>query len=387
MPDPPKKKKNVFQKIAAVAKDFQEWVEETFGDPELAAEIKDDLGLDADQPGDADADRSGAPRPASRRSPPSRTSTRWPWLEVIADIKATVDTVMTFVDAVKADGVDASNVVLDDVQGVVARRAARPQPGRLRPRADRSTWLTEDDETLPASSTQRRAAPSSSAARRRGRRRSSGCSGCSMLGGVTVVLIVTFWDALGGVIDVDLRLGPRSRGRRRGGGHRQPGAHGRARRRRARRRPSGARRSSVCPAAHGGPGLFVSTTVGFQFADGRRRHDVHDRSSPAPASSACSSPATARSSSPSFAPAIRISAEPQRGDDHAGRRARPDRRHRRRVAAADRRPGLRRRGRRRSGRRSASACARASSSSPSARPTASCASSPAATSRSRSRSP
>ncbi len=50
MADEKKKKKNVFQKIAAIAKDFAEWVEETFGDPELAAEIKDDLGLNPNNP-------------------------------------------------------------------------------------------------------------------------------------------------------------------------------------------------------------------------------------------------------------------------------------------------------------------------------------------------
>ena len=62
------KKKSFFQKVAQIAKDFQEWVEETFGDPELAAEIKDDLGLDPHravtgrraQVGEGRAERHGA---------------------------------------------------------------------------------------------------------------------------------------------------------------------------------------------------------------------------------------------------------------------------------------------------------------------------------------
>ena len=45
-----KKKRNVFQKIASFLKDVVEWVEETFSDPALSRETREDLGLNADNP-------------------------------------------------------------------------------------------------------------------------------------------------------------------------------------------------------------------------------------------------------------------------------------------------------------------------------------------------
>jgi len=51
MAEPTKKKqKGFFQKLAQLVKDLVEWVEETFSDAELSAEIRDDLGLDRDNP-------------------------------------------------------------------------------------------------------------------------------------------------------------------------------------------------------------------------------------------------------------------------------------------------------------------------------------------------
>src|SRR5437773_6754025 len=101
MADPPKKQ-NVFQKIAATAREFQEWVEETFGDPELCAEIKDDLGLDPANPANPPA--TDPARKAKIDAFVAKEDVDEAALaEVIGDIKATVDTILAFVDAIKAD--------------------------------------------------------------------------------------------------------------------------------------------------------------------------------------------------------------------------------------------------------------------------------------------
>jgi hypothetical protein len=50
MPDAPKKTPNVFQKIATAAQDVVEWTEATFSDPAIAGQVKEDLGLNTDNP-------------------------------------------------------------------------------------------------------------------------------------------------------------------------------------------------------------------------------------------------------------------------------------------------------------------------------------------------
>jgi len=104
--EPKKKSPGFFQRLAGIAKDFVEWVEATFGDAELAAEIKDDLGMNP-------------ANPATPKKPAGNTLTNLEsfaakqdideaaLIAVVADLKAAFGTVMDFVEAAKADGVDA----------------------------------------------------------------------------------------------------------------------------------------------------------------------------------------------------------------------------------------------------------------------------------------
>ena len=282
-------------------------------------------------------------RRAWRRSPPSRTSTKLALLAVIADIKATVDTVMTFVDAVKTDGVDARTLfwMLFKVWSLDVLRVRNPAAYAL---VQIANLVTEDEETLlqidQAKLTKLVRGEATAADGEAWVQR------FSMLGGVTVVLFVTFWDALGGVIDVIYGWDP------------DPEDVGEAAVIASRALTvvldadelGGVRPALTLigvPAAHGGPGLFVSTTVGFQFADRSRRHDVHDGvRRRRPVRRPDRQRARVRRQLRPVDPGLRRT---QARRHHAGRCARLDRRHRRLVAAADRRPGLRRRGRRRSG--------------------------------------
>ena len=50
MAEDKKKKKNVFQRIAGFFKDVVDWVEETFSDPAIATEVREDLGMNTDNP-------------------------------------------------------------------------------------------------------------------------------------------------------------------------------------------------------------------------------------------------------------------------------------------------------------------------------------------------
>ena len=47
---PPTKPPNVFQRIGAWLKDAAEWVEHTFSDPTISAQVREDLGLDSSNP-------------------------------------------------------------------------------------------------------------------------------------------------------------------------------------------------------------------------------------------------------------------------------------------------------------------------------------------------
>src|SRR5690606_35831105 len=107
MPDPKDKKPGFFQKLADLAGDFVEWLADTFGDPELAAEFKSDLGLDP-----ADPATPAQPSPATMQrlgafaKKTDAEIDKAALLAVAADLKAVVTTVMEFIDAARADGVD-----------------------------------------------------------------------------------------------------------------------------------------------------------------------------------------------------------------------------------------------------------------------------------------
>ena len=342
MPEPAKKKKGFFQKVAQVAKDFQEWVEETFGDPELAAEFKDDLGLDATNPA-TPTPVDPAAKARLEAFAAKQDVDEMALLAVIADIKATVDTVMTFVDAVKTDGVDAQTLfwMLFKVWSLDVLRVRNPAAYAL---VQIANLATEDEETLlqidPAKLTKLVRGEATAADGEAWVQR------FSMLGGVTVVLFVTFWDALGGVIDVIYGWDP------------DPEDVGEAAVIASRALTVvldadelGGVRPAVTligvPAAHGGPGLFVSTTVGFQFAGdlGATTYTMEFAGAGQFGVLIAKEPEFVAN----FAPSIRVSAEPEARRHDGGRRAGSPHRHGRLVAAADRRPGLRGRDSRRPG--------------------------------------
>ena len=108
MPDDKDKKPGFFQKLADLAGDFVEWLADTFGDPELAAELKSDVGLD---PGNPATPAQPSPATMQRLAAFAKKTDgeidKAALLAVAADLKAVVTTVMEFIDAAKADGVDA----------------------------------------------------------------------------------------------------------------------------------------------------------------------------------------------------------------------------------------------------------------------------------------
>ena len=112
MPDEDKKKAppNVFQKVASWAEDQVEWVEATFGDPAISAQVRADLGLDTTSPA-----TPSQPSPATKAKIDEFVAKQdvdeAALLAVVAQIKALVDTGMTFADAVKTQGVDAMDVL------------------------------------------------------------------------------------------------------------------------------------------------------------------------------------------------------------------------------------------------------------------------------------
>jgi hypothetical protein len=101
-----KKKKGFFQKLAQLVKDLAEWVEETFSDAELSAEIRDDLGLDRANPA-TPAPPDGARRARIEAFAAKEDVDEASLLAVVADIKAEVDAIIDFIEAAKADQVDA----------------------------------------------------------------------------------------------------------------------------------------------------------------------------------------------------------------------------------------------------------------------------------------
>jgi hypothetical protein len=308
MADPPAKKKNFFQKVAAVAKDFVEWVEETFGDPELAAEIKDDLGLDGSNPATPtplpDATKARIETFAAKQDIDEAAL-----LAVVADLKATFDVVMDFVDTVKADGVD-SRTLFWGMFRVFALDVLRVRNPAMYALAQLVGLVTEDDETLG----QLDAAMLTKLVRGEG----TAADGekwvqrLSMLGGIGVVLTVNSWAKLGGVVDTIYGWDP------------DPEDEGEAAVIASRALTvvldadvlGGVRPALTfigVPAAHGGPNLFVSATTGFQFPTTIGHTTVTlELSGAGQLSTLLWPPHPSDTSNP---PTLRISAEPAAGDN------------------------------------------------------------------------
>jgi hypothetical protein len=147
MPEEEKKKKNVFQKIAGFFKDVVDWVEETFSDPAIATEVREDLGMNTDNPA-----TPKATDPAVRQKIDDflgkEDVDKAALLATVAEIKALADTIMTFADAVKADGVSAADVfwLIFKVWGADSLRLRNPSAYAVCVLAG---VILEDDELLP----------------------------------------------------------------------------------------------------------------------------------------------------------------------------------------------------------------------------------------------
>ena len=176
MPEPTtiKKKKGFFQKVAQLVKDLVEWVEETFADSELAAEIRDDLGLDRDNPA-TPAPPDGARLARIEAFAAKDDVDEASLLAVVADIKAEVDAIIEFIEAAKADQVDA-RVLFATMNSMIASTCcgcATRAPTRS------CGWPASPSTTKSSSSSStRRRSNSSCAARARRSTARCGCSAC-----------------------------------------------------------------------------------------------------------------------------------------------------------------------------------------------------------------
>ncbi len=190
------KKKNVFQKVAALVKDLVEWVEETFGDPALSAQIRADLGLDPT----AQFTPSGATPAAKAKIDEfvkKQDVDEASLLAVVAEVKGLVDTLMAFADAVKADGVSADDVfwLIFKVWVADSLRARNPSAYGLMSLAG---LLTQEDEAIgsldlaPIGRWMKGDVAADAAAV---------IDRFSFLVGTTVVMLDAMWDKAGGVID------------------------------------------------------------------------------------------------------------------------------------------------------------------------------------------
>ena len=137
---------NAFQRVATWVKDLVEWVEATFSDPAISAQIKADLGLDPSAPGEPQAidpatsakiDEFVAKQDVDEAS----------LLAAVAQIKALVDTGLVFADAVKTEGVEPMDVLwlLFKVWAADSLRARNPAAYGL---VSLAGVITEDDEAL-----------------------------------------------------------------------------------------------------------------------------------------------------------------------------------------------------------------------------------------------
>lgn len=309
MADPAPKSKNVFEAIAEIALEFQEWVEQTFGDPELCAEIKDELGLDPANP--ATPTPTDPARAARLKAFAAKQDIDEAALaEVIVDVKATVDTVLTFIDAVKADAVDPWTLfwAMFKVFALQVLRVRNPSGYAL---ARVAGFVTQDEETLP----QLDGAALAKLVRGEGDPAAgeAAVQRLSMLGGLTAVLLANLWDKLDGAIDAVYGWDP------------DPEDEGESAVIASRaltvilsNEALGGVRPALTligvPSGHGGPGLFVSATTALQLP-----MDVGETTYTTEITGAGRFGAFIPFGGgpvrffAGFAPAIRIAAEPRRG--------------------------------------------------------------------------
>ena len=235
-------------------------MEETFSDPELSAELRDDLGLDRTNPATpapADPARKARIDAFAEKEDIDEASL----LAVVADIKAEVETVLAFIEAAKADQVDA-RVLFSTMFKLFAVDLLRVRnPGAYA--LVRLAGLVLDDEEFLQ---QLDAAALAELVRGEGPAADgeTWVQRLSMLGGVGIVLMVTLWDRLGATFDAIYGWDP------------DPEDEGEAAVIASRALTVtldhpvlGAIRPAFTlipvPRAHGGPGLFFGATAGISL--------------------------------------------------------------------------------------------------------------------------
>ncbi|WP_367140980.1 MULTISPECIES: DUF6603 domain-containing protein [Streptomyces] len=138
---------NAYQKITGFFTDFAAWLGETFADPAIAQEVRDDLGLNTDN-----AATPPALDPAVRQKIDNFLAKEKvdasALLATLPQIKTLVDTIHTFADAVKSDGADAWDVfwLLFKVWVADSLRVRNPSAYAL---CSLVGLVAEDDELLP----------------------------------------------------------------------------------------------------------------------------------------------------------------------------------------------------------------------------------------------
>lgn len=139
-------KKNVFQKIVAFIKDAVDWVEETFADPAIAGQVREDMGQDSANPATPTATDANLKQKIDTFLAKEDVD-KEALLETVAEIKQLADTIMTFADAVKADGVSAADVfwLIFKVWGAESLKLRNPAAYAL---CQLVGLVLEDDEVI-----------------------------------------------------------------------------------------------------------------------------------------------------------------------------------------------------------------------------------------------
>ena len=107
---PPSKPPNLFQRIAGWVKDAVDWVERTFGDPAIAGQVREDLGLNTSNPATPPT-VDQATRDKITEFTAKQDVDEAAFAQTVGQIAGLVDTIKTFAEAVAADGVDPWDIV------------------------------------------------------------------------------------------------------------------------------------------------------------------------------------------------------------------------------------------------------------------------------------
>lgn len=106
------KKPNLLQKFTGWVEDVVEWVQETFGDPQMATLIRADLGMDTEHPApDVTVSEQTKNTIAEFINKSGKDVDAAAFAATAAEVAALVQTGMTFADAIKTQGVDARDVL------------------------------------------------------------------------------------------------------------------------------------------------------------------------------------------------------------------------------------------------------------------------------------